>query len=597
MTWTLGRKLGAAFAAVCALFLIAIGASLILVSKADERWHETLALSKAEQGAAHQIQGIRAQMRAQAQLAATLDTKYEKAFEAGVDAGNEGTAAVEALHDPVVAKISGDANTADHQHDAAVSDQLFPAAERGDRAAALKALATADAAVDHVLAKTLTIDDHLAKRHDAAVAAARSATRNARLFALLAALAAVALAIAISLLIVRGIRRGVIAILDRLDGLRGESGELSTALDAAAGGDLTVEVVSSTEAIEKLGSDEIGRVGGAVNAIRDTTAASVDSYNRMRSGLHSLVTDVSTAAQSVAGSSQEMASTSEESGRAVGEIAHAIGDVAQGLERQVRKIESTRALTEDVARATDDSTRDAESASGAAAQAREVAEQGVQSAQVATDAMAAVRLSSTEATETIRELGAKSEQITGIVATITGIAEQTNLLALNAAIEAARAGEQGRGFAVVADEVRKLAEDAQSAAASIAALVQEVQHKTEEAVAVVEDGARRTHEGSETVEQARDAFVALGESVEDMTGRIDAITGAVARIADAAVRMQEDVAEVAAVAEESSASTEQVTATTQQTSASAQQIAASAVVLSQTAEALEGLVSRFRLTA
>ena len=115
-----------------------------------------------------------------------------------------------------------------------MSDRLFPAAERGDRAGALEALAAADAAVDDVLAKTLTIDDHLATRHETAVAAARSATRDARRFALLAALAAIALAIAISLWIVRGIRRGVIAILDRLDGLRAESGELSAALDAAA---------------------------------------------------------------------------------------------------------------------------------------------------------------------------------------------------------------------------------------------------------------------------------------------------------------------------------------------------------------------------
>jgi methyl-accepting chemotaxis protein len=211
--------------------------------------------------------------------------------------------------------------------------------------------------------------------------------------------------------------------------------------------------------------------------------------------------------------------------------------------------------------------------------------------------MESVRASSEEATATIRELGERSRQITGIVETITVIAEQTNLLALNAAIEAARAGEQGRGFAVVADEVRKLAEEAQEAAGGIATLVLEVQRKTDEAVAVVEEGARRTRDGSDTVATAREAFVALGGSVEDMTSRIAAISDAVERIADASARMQEDVADVASVAEESSASTEQVTATTQETSASSQQIAAAAAELSGTAEALDGLVARFKLRA
>ena len=196
--------------------------------------------------------------------------------------------------------------------------------------------------------------------------------------------------------------------------------------------------------------------------------------------------------------------------------------------------------------------------------------------------MSEVRESALGVSEAMATLAAKSEEIGGIVSTITGIAEQTNLLALNAAIEAARAGEQGKGFAVVAEEVRKLAEESQQAAGSIATLIAEIQEDTSRTVSVVEDGATRSQQGAQVVEQAREAFAQISERVQGVSARI--------------AQIAESTGEVASVAEQSSASAEQVSASTQQTSASTQQIAASAQELARTAEELEQLVARFQLT-
>jgi methyl-accepting chemotaxis protein len=183
--------------------------------------------------------------------------------------------------------------------------------------------------------------------------------------------------------------------------------------------------------------------------------------------------------------------------------------------------------------------------------------------------------------DAIGSLAAKSEQIGGIVETITGIADQTNLLALNAAIEAARAGEQGRGFAVVAEEVRKLAEESQQAAATIGGLISEIQAETGRTVDVVADGAQKSADGAAVVDQAREAFAEIGSSTSDIATRV-------AQIADAA-------GEIASVAEQSSAATQEVSASTEQTSASTQEIAASAQELARTAEHLQGLIGRFTL--
>jgi methyl-accepting chemotaxis protein len=256
-------------------------------------------------------------------------------------------------------------------------------------------------------------------------------------------------------------------------------------------------------------------------------------------------------------------------------------------------VEHARRAADEVARAVADAAQNAGATAEVAHQARTVAEEGVGAAEQANAAMRSVRESSEAVNGAIAELAAKSGEIGTIVQTITAIAEQTNLLALNAAIEAARAGEQGRGFAVVAEEVRKLAEESQSAAASIGALVGQIQSGTGRAVEVVAEGAERAEVGVTTVEQARQVFARIDAGVQDMSERIERITTAVARIAVAGGRVQSSIEQVLQVAEQSSASAEQVSATTQETSASTQEIAASAADLSKTAAELQSVVRQF----
>ena len=281
-----------------------------------------------------------------------------------------------------------------------------------------------------------------------------------------------------------------------------------------------------TKRLEVVGKDEISKTS--------------ESFNAFMKKLQSVVDEVKRSAENVLATSRQLAVASQQ--------------VTASSEQQSESTASMAAAIEQITVSINHVSDNSSNAQAMAMEAENQSGQGATAVQKAVGEMNKIADSVGRSTQVIRDLGDKSNQISGIVKVIKEIADQTNLLALNAAIEAARAGEQGRGFAVVADEVRKLAERTSTSTQEIANMIEAIQHCTHSAVEGMEQSSSQVQQGVEMAAQASETMARIEASTRQVQDVVREISDALREQSSASTQLAQNVEKIAQMTDENGAS-------------------------------------------
>ena len=314
----------------------------------------------------------------------------------------------------------------------------------------------------------------------------------------------------------------------------------------------------------------------------------------MRRTVSSLMKTTNETAQQLAASSEELTASAHQSAQASEQVANSVTNAAQASAEQQQYIADSEESVGKTVTSVDRLHATADAVESDARTAHSRAVEGGKSVMDAVHDIESVETIVKSSAQTVDQLGKSSQQIGSIVETISGIAEQTNLLALNAAIEAARAGEHGRGFAVVADEVRKLAEASQTAAQQITDLITGIQKDTEAAVASMQSGSEAVQSGTAAVVQLKDAFAEIETAVQNVAQSANDMVAELGQVGTQTGVVKEKTQQIAGNGGKVVNEMESVSAASEQQSASAGEIATASDSLAQLAQKLSESLYKFQ---